>query len=287
VNNLVIKLSGEIQSSNFHEWKNELIGQIQSTNLELTTDADFAAAELNVKTFRIAEKTLKNAKESAIHQAYDIQELFNAIDEVTEQARQVRLTLVRQIKKRKSDVKEEIALEGVNIMKIEITQQSDNFNLTDNSRFTDKSIFLSKTAGTRGVAGARKAVELLCYQMKDEISKKVLWVESNATTIDTIPLEHSALFQDRAYLIGLLPNDLNKTIDDRINTYITNQKIINKKQIIQDETSAELKPMGILETKGVITTLLNSSIDEDIIRALMTCLRLLEDENMRHKDEKN
>ena len=287
MSNLVIKLNGEIQSSNFHEWKNELIGQIQSTNLELATDADFAAAELNVKTFRIAEKTLKNAKESAIHQAYDIQELFNAIDEVTEQARQVRLTLIRQIKKRKSDVKEEIALEGVNVMKIEITQQSDNFNLTDNSRFTDKSIFLSKIAGTRGVAGARKAVELLCYQMKDEISKKALWVESNATTIDTIPLEHSALFQDRAYLIGLLPNDLNKTIDDRINTYITNQKIINKKQIIQDETSAELKPMGILETKGVITALLKSSIDEDILRALMTCLRLLEDENMRHKDEKN
>ena len=63
MSNLVIKLSGEIQSSNFHEWKNELISQIQSTNLELTTDADFAAAELNVKTFRIAEKTLKNAKE--------------------------------------------------------------------------------------------------------------------------------------------------------------------------------------------------------------------------------
>ena len=110
MNNLVIKLSGEIRSSNFHEWKNELIGQIQSTNLELTTDADFAAAELNVKTFRIAENTLKNAKESAIHQAYDIQELFNAIDQVTEQARQVRLTLVRQIKKRKSDVKLKLSL---------------------------------------------------------------------------------------------------------------------------------------------------------------------------------
>ena len=285
MNNLVIKLSGEIQSSNFHEWKNELIGQIQSTNLELTTDADFAAAELNVKTFRIAENTLKNAKESAIHQAYDIQELFNAIDQVTEQARQVRLTLVRQIKKRKSDVKEEIALEGINIMKKEITQQSDNFNLTDNSRFTDKSIFLSKIKGTRGVVGARRAVELLCWQMKDEISKKALWVESNATTIDTIPLEHSALFQDRAYLIGLLPHDLNKTIDDRIDTYFANQKIINKKQTIQDETSAELKPMGILEAKEVITSLLKSSSDEDIIRALMTCLKLLEDEIRRLKDE--
>ena len=194
------------------------------------------------------------------------------------------------------------------LMKKEITQQSDNFNLTDNSRFTDKSIFLSKIKGTRGVQGARKAVELLCAQMKDEISKKALRVESNATTIDSIPLEHSALFQDRAYLIGLLPNDLNITIDDRINTYIANQKTINKKQIIQDETSAEtlndtgivkekemataeFTAMEILETKKVITALLKSSSDEDIIKALTMCLRLLEDErsrlwqNRRHKNE--
>ena len=308
MSNLVIKLSGEIQSSNFPEWKNELIGQIQSINLELATDADFAAAELNVKELRIAEKTLKQAKESAFHQVHNIQELFNTIEQVTEQARQVRLTLERQIKIRKGDVKEKIALEGVNIMSREITQQSKDFNLTDNSRFTDKSIFLSKIKGTRGVQGARKAVELLCAQMKDEISKKALRVESNATTIDSIPLEHSALFQDRAYLIGLLPNDLNITIDDRINTYIANQKTINKKQVIQDETSAEtlndieivkekklateeFTAMEILETKKVITALLKSSSDEDIIRALMTCLRLLEDEhsrlwqNRRHKNE--
>jgi len=281
MNNLIIKLNGEIQSSNFHEWKNELIVQIQSTNLELETDSDFASAELNVKTFKIAEKTLKQAKESAIHQAYDIQELFNAIDQVTEQARQARLTLERQIKTRKSYVKEEIALEGVNIMNIEIKQQSDDFNLTDNSRFTDKSIFLSKITGTRGLAGARKALELLCIQMKDEISKKALLVEFNAKTIDTISLEHSSLFQDRAYLISLLSYELNKTIDDRINTYIANQKIINQKHSIQNKIPTELNPMGTHEAKKIITTLLKNSNDEDIIRALMTCLKLLENANSR------
>ena len=281
MNNLIIKLNGEIQSSNFHEWKNELIGQIQSTNLELETDSDFASAELNVKTFKIAEKTLKQAKKSAIHQAYDIQELFNAIDQVTEQARQARLTLERQIKTRKSYVKEEIALEGVNIMNIEIKQQSDDFNLTDNSRFTDKSIFLSKITGTRGLAGARSAVELLCRQMKDEISKKALLVEFNAKTIDTISLEHSSLFQDRAYLISLLSYELNKTIDDRINTYIANQKIINQKHSIQNKIPTELNPMGTHEAKKIITTLLKNSNDEDIIRALMTCLKLLENANSR------
>ena len=85
MNNLTIKLSGEIQNTNFHDWKNELIDQIQSTNMELASDIDFSSAEQNVKDFKDAEKTLKKAKENAINQAQDIQDLFNAIDEVTEQ----------------------------------------------------------------------------------------------------------------------------------------------------------------------------------------------------------
>jgi len=239
MSNLIIKLNGEIQSSNFHEWKDELIEQIQSTQLALKTDNDFAAAELNVKTFKIAETTLKHAKESAIQQASDIQELFNAIDEVTEQARQARLTLERQIKKRKNEVKEELALEGVDKITKELGRQSTDFNLVDNSAFTDKSVFLSRIKGTRGVSGARNAVELLCSKMKDMISEKALWIKRNATTIDTIQMEYSALFQDRSYLIGLPHHDLNQTIDIRINQYIDNQKTISKKSTIQDPSSAE------------------------------------------------
>ncbi|HIE73478.1 MAG TPA: hypothetical protein EYQ06_04275 [Flavobacteriales bacterium] len=49
MSNLIIKLNGEIQSSNFHEWKDGLIEQIQSAQLALKTDNDFAAAELNIK----------------------------------------------------------------------------------------------------------------------------------------------------------------------------------------------------------------------------------------------
>jgi hypothetical protein len=46
-----------------------------------------------------------------------------------------------------------------------------------------------------------------------------------------------------------------------------------------------LKSMGIIETKGVITNLIQSSSDEEIVRALMTCLRLLEDESKRYYGE--
>jgi len=256
MSNLIIKLNGEIQSSNFHEWKDGLIEQIQSAQLALKTDNDFATAELNVKTFKIAETTLKHAKESAIQQASDIQELFNAIDEVTEQARQARLTLERQIKIRKNEVKEELALEGVDKITKELGRQSTDFNLVDNSAFTDKSVFLSSIKGARGVSGARNAVELLCSEMKDMISEKALWIKRNATTIDTIQMEYSALFQDRAYLIGLLHHDLNQTIDIRINQYIDNQKTISKNPTIRNLSSVEV---------------LNDDVNGKKIRPILNC----------------
>ena len=52
MSNLIIKLTGEIQKTNFHDWKNELINLIQSTNMELTSDIDFSSAEQDVKDFK-------------------------------------------------------------------------------------------------------------------------------------------------------------------------------------------------------------------------------------------
>lgn len=87
------KLTGTVNTSNFDEWKSDLIVQIQSTHIELVTDDDFVEATNQVKSFKAAEKFLKQAKQSAINQAEEIQQLFSAIDDITEEARQARLSL--------------------------------------------------------------------------------------------------------------------------------------------------------------------------------------------------
>ena len=74
---------------------------VQSINKDLVTDNDFFEASQHVKSFKKAENYLKEAKQSAINQAEDIQKLFSAIDEVSQEARQARLSLERQIKSQK------------------------------------------------------------------------------------------------------------------------------------------------------------------------------------------
>ena len=44
MNDLVIKLTGEVLSSNFEQWKDALVAQIRSTRTELSTDNDFVEA---------------------------------------------------------------------------------------------------------------------------------------------------------------------------------------------------------------------------------------------------
>ncbi len=91
---LSIILTEKINSSNFDEWKTDLISQIQA-NIELITDNDFIEAKKKMKSFEFAEKSQKEAKQSAIDQVEEIQSLFSAIDETSEEARQARLSLKR------------------------------------------------------------------------------------------------------------------------------------------------------------------------------------------------
>lgn len=303
MDNIIIKLSGEIESSNFSEWKEMFFDEIKSFKQELETDNDFALASENVKWCQNAEKALKTAKDSAIKQASDIEQLFDEIDKVISQARDIRLKLQKQIKLKKEEIKDEVAIEGVVKMTELLAQQSNDFNLLDNSMFTNKENFLSAISGSRGITGAKERVNTLCLNYGNQISQRASEVQNKAKIIDAQALGHSALFQDRGYLLGLQLDDLNKEIDSRIATYNANQETMNANtdeevEVLvvssDDEDVADQKEevtdnrfMGIDESKIIISKLLQDyddlDADENIIMALRTCLRLLEEESRRNK----
>jgi len=253
MNQLIIKLTGEIQSSNFYEWKNELIAQIQSTNTELTTDDDFVVATEHVKLFKTAEKSLKEAKQSAINQAADIQRLFAAIDEISEVARQARLSLERQIKARKLDIKKGFIQSGFEVVRAFIGQQSADFQFIDHSSYLDISRFESAIKGKASIRGMQLAINDLCGRIKLKISQKAEEVTNNGITIDTLPSKYQLLFQDRNSLIVLTKPELDLTIDKRIallneeNARIKAEKTINDLKKLED---TELNPDTSLHSES-------------------------------------
>ena len=219
MNQLVIKLTGKINSSNFDEWKKDLILQIQGTIIDLATDDDFAEAAEQVKSFKSAEKSLKQAKQSAIDQAEEIQHLFSAIDEISEEARQARLFLERQIKARKLEIKNEHIQAGMDVIQAFIDKQADEFKHTDESVFLNRGRFESAVSGKAGVKGLQNAIEHLCDLIKREVVVKAAELADNKARIDALPGGYKLLFQDWKTLIDLPKNELEPEIDKRIARY--------------------------------------------------------------------
>ncbi|QTA91427.1 hypothetical protein [Desulfonema magnum] len=234
MNQLVIKLKGEIQSSNFDEWKHDLITQIQSINTKLTTDDDFMSAIEHVKLFKTAEKFLKDAKQSAINQAADIQKLFTAIDEISEEARQARLSLDRQIRARKQEIKEKCIQSGIEAVRAFIDLKSDDFQLTDHSVYLDRGRFETAVKGKSAIKRIKSTISSLCDTIKSEISQKAAEVTNNGAKLDALPDRYKLLFQDRNSLLTLSSQELHLTIEKRIALFNEENAKIKAEKAISD-----------------------------------------------------
>ena len=104
---LRIEVTGAVTASNLAEFKQTALGAIRSVNRTLRTDQDFADAEKAVKWCADVEARLKAAKEHALSQTADIEALFRALDDISAEARTVRLDLDKLVTRRKGEVRDE------------------------------------------------------------------------------------------------------------------------------------------------------------------------------------
>lgn len=109
---LRIEVKGEVTASNLEAFKTTALNAIRSVNTELLSDQDFADADKAVKWCEEVESRLASAKEHALAQTESIDHLFRTIDEISEEARQVRLKLSKLVKSEKDMRKEQIVLQA-------------------------------------------------------------------------------------------------------------------------------------------------------------------------------
>jgi hypothetical protein len=245
LNDLIIQLSGQIHHSNFDEWKNELIIKIKSVNTNLVTDNDFVVATRHAKLFKSAEQALKQAKESAIRQAADIQRLFSAIDQISEEARQARLSLERQIRVRKQEIRQACIQSGVDDIKTFIEEQSTDFQQIDHSPYLDRQRFEDAIKGKSGLRGVQQAIDETNQTIRTEILARAEVVARSAALIDNQPEAYRSLFQDRQSLLNLTEHELQLTVDKRI-SFFQEQQAKAKAEVAITELNiveeAELDP---------------------------------------------
>ncbi len=239
MNELQISLTGKITDTNFEEWKADLLKQISGSRRELATDDDFALAETDVKTLKAGEKSLKLAKQSALEQAAEINKLFDAIDEVSEEARQARLSLEKQIKKRKEEIRDEIVDSGMQVIEDFIAQQSKTFASVNTQTFMRRAELEEFTKGKRNTSSMQKAIDEAVAGVKHKVQAKAATIGSNETRLQAIDAKHRSLFQDHNALLDLETSELQTTIKDRIEYYQTEQEKLAKEKPQPKDEPAE------------------------------------------------
>jgi hypothetical protein len=274
MNQLFIKLTGTVNSSNFDIWKKQLITQIQAVNVELITDDDFVIASKQARSFKAAEKSLKEAKQSAINQAEEIQQLFTAIDEITEEARQARLSLERQIKTRKLEIKQQYIQSGIEeiqrfIDNQIIDKQIHAFKKCDLTPFLNRNRFESAVSGKAGIRGLEIGIEQICTQIKTEISEKAEKIQHNKIKLDALPEVYKILFQDAALLTCLPEDELEAEINKRTTRY--NEEMARREA---EESAREIENITI-ESITIENSETATKIDASV-------LQLNQNDNIEH-----
>ena len=212
---LRIELTGMVTASNLDEFKATALAVIGNVNDQLETDQDFADAEQAVKWCSDVEGRLKAAKDHALSQTSTIDELFRALDEISETARQKRLALDKLVKARKTQIREDIVMTAAKALADHIGAL--NEGLGGKIRLPDyRADFNGAIKGKKTIASLRDAADTELARAKIEVSQIAEQYRGNLELLRTKAEGFERLFPDAQQLVAKAKDDLEAVITARI-----------------------------------------------------------------------
>lgn len=121
---LRIEVEGTVIASNLVAFRETAIAAVRAVKRDLITDQDFADAEMSVKWCKEVESRIDAAKAHALSQTASIDELFRALDAITDESRRVRLDLEKRVKVRKDEIRAGIVTDAQRALAKHVAQLS-------------------------------------------------------------------------------------------------------------------------------------------------------------------
>ena len=241
---LNIDVTGTVLSSNFDTFKEKARNELRKINRDLKTDADFISDEQSVKWCKNVEDKIDLTKEQSLSKMVDVFALFNALDEIKDETRRVRLDLERNIKTEKESRRNEIIMGGVKVVKDHYANI--NASLGMHSLALPQGIQATIGASIKGrktIDSIQDAVQQAVANLKIDASQKAEKVRANIAILN----KHEAyahLFADRVSLCDTKePDDLRNLISIRIDEYSrAEQERLNAERLrVQQAASQRLQ----------------------------------------------
>lgn len=212
---LHIEVTGMVTASNIAEFKALALGAIKSVNRDLKTDQDFADNAKAIKWCADIEGRVKAAKEHALSQTASIDTLFRAMDEISAEARNVRLELERLDKARKEAVRGEIVAGGVASLREHVTTLNARLGKPYMPAIAADFAGAIK-GGKRTVESLQNAVDTTLAKAKIDASAIADKIQTNLGTLRELAADHAFLFADTPQIVLKAPDDLTALVKTRI-----------------------------------------------------------------------
>ena len=210
---LRIEVTGQVTASNLADFKSHALAVFAGINRNLATDQDFADAEQTVKWCGNVEERLQAAKQHALSQTASIDELFRAIDDISAEARRVRLELDKLVKARKEAIRAEIVAAGQKSLQEHVAAL--NARIGRPLMPAVHAEFAAAIKGKRTIDSLRGAVDDTLAQAKIDANAIADRISINLCALDERK-EHAGLFPDVGQLVLKQPDDLAAVIAQRI-----------------------------------------------------------------------
>lgn len=210
---LRIEITGAVTASNLAEFRETALGAIRSVNRELASDQHFADAELAVKWCGEVESRIKAAKDHALSQTASIDALFRTLDEVSAEARRVRLDLEKLVDRRKVEIKGELVAAAKSAYE---RHEQALRQETGAWRLLTPPDFGGAIKGKRSVSAMRDALDTTLANAKIIADESARTIRTALAALDEESKGFEHLFSDRLNFIGMIPEAVRLMVKDRI-----------------------------------------------------------------------
>jgi len=246
---LHIELSGVVTASNLQVYKDTALAVFKGINRELTTDQQFSDAEKTVKWCGEIEDRIKAAKQHALSQTESIDLLFRTMDEISEEARTVRLELDKLVNHRKEAVRTEIVNEG----RVALVEHVESLNKRLGYPYLPgvPADFAGAIKGKKSLDSMRNAVSVTLANAKIEANRRADAIDVNVKLLAAKAVDCMSLFPDANQLVLINVEMFALKVDARITAHkaAEQKRLDDERERIRAEEVKKLADAAALEAK--------------------------------------
>ncbi|GHX89588.1 Phage-related protein [Vibrio cholerae] len=211
---VIYKMNGLAIISNLDEYKAKALELVEQSKKKLETDQDFANAESMVKVFKSAEDKLSLMSQQVLGEVESIDTFVKDLGFISENIRQARLALDKQVKSRKEEIKTELVMKA----KAEIQELINEASAKYNVAFSVKSDFAAAIKGKRNIESMRSAINDELANAKVCLSEQKDVVQTNLDVVNEHK-EYRFLFNDWGQIAFKPKDDFETLVKLRISEH--------------------------------------------------------------------